>query len=219
MKNRLSPAHFLAIAISLISISGSFAADTNGSPEQLPVPGAGTETSPARQPVTAVAPSTRLPYGVDDIIKLSRAKVSEEVILTYVQNSGTIYNLSPTDIVYMRDQGVSDRVVNSMLDQRKKSGETVAPAPSQQQPISADVNGTGSAPAYAQAAPQVQPAPSTVYTIPYQSSSYLYNGYPSSYYYYPPYYGGYYRPYGYFAPSFSFRFGYGWGGGYHHHHH
>src|SRR5438128_4692372 len=74
-------------------------------------------------PSVAANATVKLPYGVDDVLKLSRAKVNEDIIQSYIQNSGTIYNLGPNDIVYLRDQGVSDRVLNAMLDQRKKALE------------------------------------------------------------------------------------------------
>src|SRR5512147_2707641 len=75
-----------------------------------------TQASTAAPTDTA---ATKWPYGVEDVLKLTRAQVSEDVTLNYIRNSGTIYNLAPTDIVYLRNQGVSDRVVNTMLDQRK----------------------------------------------------------------------------------------------------
>jgi hypothetical protein len=57
---------------------------------------------------------------VDDVLKLSRAQVGEDVTISYIQNSGIAYNLGPNDIVYLKNQGVSDRVVNAMLDERKR---------------------------------------------------------------------------------------------------
>ena len=82
---------------------------------QTPAP----TTSPASTPAAADSAPVKLPYGVEDVLKLSRAQVSEDVTLNFIHNSGTIYNLSPNDIVYLRNQGVSDRVINTMLDQRK----------------------------------------------------------------------------------------------------
>jgi hypothetical protein len=58
----------------------------------------------AQASVAVEAP--RLPYGVADVVKLSRAQVSEEIIVSYIQNSGTVYSLEPKDILYLKDQGV-----------------------------------------------------------------------------------------------------------------
>ena len=73
---------------------------------QTPAP---TTTATAAPAATDTAP-VRLPYGVEDILKLSHAQVSEDDTLNFIHNSGAIYNLSPSDIVYLRNQGVSDRV-------------------------------------------------------------------------------------------------------------
>jgi hypothetical protein len=190
-----------------------------------------TPAPSATAPSTSAAPDSapaKLPYGVEDVLKLNRAQVSEDVTLSFIHNSGTIYNLGPSDIVYLRNQGVSDRVINTMLDQRKNvpaetAAQTAPPsAPaSSPAPVYSDANAAAAAqastqyaPTYAQPAPAyVQPEPtyapaSTVYVIPYASSGYYY----PSYY---PYYGGYY---GYYGPSVVFGFGYrggGYYGGYH----
>jgi uncharacterized membrane protein YgcG len=164
------------------------------------------------QATVAVDPG-KLAYGVADVAKLSRAQVSEDVIITYIQNSGNVYNLGPNEIVYLRDQGVTDRVLNTMLDQKRHFAESLAqtpapnpnPAPAAQQPMD---NGTPVT-TYAQTAPYV-PA-STLYTIPYTPTYSYYDSYP----YYP-----YYGYYGYYGPSFAIGFyghshyGYGHGGHY-----
>lgn len=187
-------------------------------------------TTTASTPAPANSTPVTLPYGVEDVLKLSRAQVSEDVILTFIHNSGTVYNLAPNDIVYLRNAGVSDRVISAMLDQRKNvpaeaaaqtappSAPATAPAP-----VYPDANAAAAAQAQAQAqyAPTyAQPAPtyvqpdaasasaSSLYVIPYSSPGYGYSSY------YPYYYGGY--PY-YYGPSVVFGFGYGGGyyrGGY-----
>src|SRR5260221_4153750 len=75
----------------------------------------------------------KVPYGVPDILKLSRAQVNEGVILSYIQNSGTVYNLEANDIVYLRGQGVSDAVVTAMLNQRRGTSQYASqPTPAHQ---------------------------------------------------------------------------------------
>jgi hypothetical protein len=166
-----------------------------------------------------------LPYGVDDVLKLSRAQVSDDIIVNYVQNSGIAYNLGPKELVYLKEQGVSDRVVNAMLDERKRviaeaaaAAQTPPPAPAQ---TSETISTASYAPTFSQPQTEVQAAPSTVYTIPS----------PPAYAYYPtPYYGYYGGPY-YYGPSIAVGFAFGsssscwhgghggWhgGGGWHHH--
>jgi hypothetical protein len=147
-------------------------------------------------------------------LKLSRSSISEDIILNYIQNSGTIYNLSPQDIVYLRNEGVSDRVVSAMLNQRKQV-EAAASAQSnaQAQPAVAyapavpyaatvaDATTAQVAPTFDDSAQAAQPA-SSVYVIPYPQAS-------------AAYYGAYSYPYGYYGsyygPSISIGFGYGYG--------
>ena len=171
----------------------------------------------------ADSPAPKLPYGADDVLKLTRAQVSEDVTLNYVRNSGTIYNLAPNDIVYLRNEGVSDRVINTMLDQRKTvPAETAAQAAqasvaaASQAPAAPDAITAPApqavpqyAPVYAQPTPAyVEPQPtyapaSTVYVIPYNGGGY---GYANTY---PYAYGSYYRSWG---PSVVVGVGYGGGG-------
>jgi hypothetical protein len=160
--------------------------------------------------------------GVAEILKLSRAKVGEETILTFITSSAKTYNLSAADIVYLKEQGVSDAVLTAMLQQSQKPAKTeVAPAPPPQAAPAAQ--------AVAQVAPAEQVAPvattpnspeavspqyapaasapaSTTYVVP--STAYSYPYYYSSYPYYYPYYG-------YPAVTFAFGFGGGYYGGYH----
>jgi hypothetical protein len=163
----------------------------------------------AAQPVTTSQPATQLSYGVPQVLQLEQAKVSDGIIVNYIQNSGTIYSLTAGEIIYLKQQGASDNVLNAMLNQRSRlTGST---EPSNTTAGSTDT----SAQTYVAAAPAVtyvQTAPpSTVYVIPdtqtYHYDAWYYGSNP--YYSYPAYgyYGGYYG-----WPSVSLSFG--WGGGY-----
>jgi len=78
------------------------------------------------QEITAVAPA--LSYGVPQVLQLSQANVGDDIIVRYVQNSGTIFALSAPEIVYLKQQGVSDNVLNAMLDQRQRLTGSTEPA-------------------------------------------------------------------------------------------
>jgi hypothetical protein len=214
MKNSLTYARvaLTAGAMLCVSIDTLLGAESNA-PVVL------TSSSPADTSTSVV----KLPYGVEDVLKLSRANISEEIILNYVQSSGTIYNLGPQDIVYLRNQGVSDRVINAMVGQRKLVEAT---AQAQQQvtpavpivPTFPDASVAPVAPVYpdsgpAYAEPTAAPAASSVYVIPSPQVSAAYYGY----YSYPYSYYGYYGPYysAYCAPSVSIGIGFG-GYGYYH---
>lgn len=170
-------------------------------------------TAATAQPASASQPAPQLSYGVPQVLQLVQAKVSDSIIVSYIQNSGTIYSLTAGEIIYLKQQGVSDAALNAMLNQRShltgstEPATTTASAPTPSAPAASDQTYTTAAPA-APAVTYVQQAaqPSTVYVIP-NSPTYYYS---SPYYY--PYYGGYY---GWPALSFSFGWGGYYGGGYH----
>jgi hypothetical protein len=241
MKTRASNFSFLIItaAISLLPTAVVFAADdAPASSAAAPSTPAVTTSTPSTAPVATVAVTTaapsKLPYGVEDVVKLTQAQVNEDIILNYVQNSGTIYNLGPQDLVYLKNTGVSDKVVYAMLENRKRATDMAAAAQAQvtaaaQQPgpdnsaapAEQAPTETGVAPDYAAGGAPVdsQTGASSVYVIPYNSGGYYY-GYP--YTYYGPsfgvyFYGGHYHygHYGYYGHGHSVAHG----GGVHVSHH
>ncbi|MGA8181073.1 MAG: hypothetical protein WB792_13510 [Desulfobacterales bacterium] len=50
-----------------------------------------------------------LSYGMPQVLQLAHAKISDSTIIAYIQNSGTVYNLDASQIVYLKQQGVSRR--------------------------------------------------------------------------------------------------------------
>ena len=213
---------FLTGAFTVLPLCLSLAADPEPSssdtaPQIVPAPAPAPVIS-GPPPVTVSAPA-KLPYGVDDVLKLSHAQISDDIILHYIQGSGTIYNLTPKEIVYLRDQGVSEKVITAMLNQRKQVEMAAqnAPAPVTQiqnaptvadAPSVADAGVAQQAPTYTEGAvtaPLTPPA-SSAYVIPYGGSYY------APYTYYDPYwYGGWYGP--------SVVFGFGGRGFFGHHFH
>jgi len=223
MKNLITHTHRLSIlgAICCIPLAYALGADTNSAPANLaPETPAATSAPLATDfSVEVKTDSTKWPYGTADVVKLSRSQVGEEVIVSYVQNSGIAYSLSPDDIVRLRSEGVSDRVINTMLDQHGKAVRAAQMAAAPAAPVYSDNPGgpvvsetqppQNSGPGPVAEAPLTPPASST-YVIPYPPATSAYYGYPSYYYpYYPYYYGGYYG-----GPIVSFRFGFGGGHGY-----
>jgi len=51
-----------------------------------------------------------------DVEALAHAHVSDDVIISQIQNTHSVYHLAATDIIHLRDAGVSDRVVNYMIN-------------------------------------------------------------------------------------------------------
>lgn len=145
----------------------------------------------AQNPPATTAPP--LAYGVSQIIQLTQAKVSDDTIVAYIRNSGNSYGLNADQIIYLRQQGVSDNVINVMLNQPKTAAATQPDNSYTAQSSTAYAQPTTT---YVQSAP-----PSTVYVVP-DTQTYYYNGYYAQPYYYYPYYV---NPF----PVVSFSFGFG----------
>jgi hypothetical protein len=207
--------------VSCLPVAAVFGDDTNAPPAEAtssqvmpPAPQPAAAAAPAAPAAPSAAETTpaKLPYGVADVLKLTQARVSEDIVLNFVLNSGTVYNLGPKDIINLRNQGVSDRVISTMMNQRNRVAEESAQQaastpPPQSQPSPPAYAGPNAAygqplyaPAYVEPPPPPEPAPSTLYVIPATSP-------------FAPYYSGYYPYYGgYYAPGGSFVYTIGRGG-------
>ena len=70
----------------------------------------GVDLSPA-----ALAVPPKLSPGVDEVVQLARAQLSEEVLLAYIENSPARFNLRAQDILYLHDVGISAQVIAAMI--------------------------------------------------------------------------------------------------------
>ena len=174
-----------------------------------------TAQAPAA-PAVAQPSAPRLSFGVAEVAKLSHAKLSDEAIISFIQNSRRSYEMSAADIVYLHEDGVSDKVITAMLDKDRKVMETAnlaaAPVPAPQPaPAPAPASAPTPAPTVVAQAPTVVTQPQTTYVQP--APVYVYSS-PAPVIYEPyPYYRPYYGYYGYPAVSLSFGFGRGYHGG------
>jgi hypothetical protein len=71
-----------------------------------------------------------------DFVKLVQAGVGESVLMAYVTNSQSAFNLSSDDIVYLNDLGAPETTITAMLqrDQYYNGSAATAPAPTTAQP-------------------------------------------------------------------------------------
>ena len=90
-----------------------------------------TTAATTAQPAAVSQAAPQLSYGVPEVLQLSQAKVGDSTIITYVRNSGNNYGLNAAQIIYLRQQGVSDAVINTMLNQRSQSAKPRPPRPLQ----------------------------------------------------------------------------------------
>jgi hypothetical protein len=146
-------------------------------------------------PAVAGTPVPQLAYGVPQILQLEQAKVSDDTIIAYIKNSGNSYGLNADQIIYLRQQGLSDAVITTMLNQPKPGVAAYTPATPAPPPVAP------TAPAAPVPAPTAAPTVTYVQTVP------------ATTYYYQPYYYPAYAVYP--AVSLSFGWGGGWGGYYH----
>lgn len=69
------------------------------------------------------------PPSVADIKILAKGGVSEEVILSQIRNSHAAYRLSTADILDLKDSGVSEKVIDFMINTAGGSSMSPPPAP------------------------------------------------------------------------------------------
>jgi len=70
------------------------------------------------------------PLAVADIKALSKAGVSDEVIISQIRNSRTVYRLSAAEIIELNEAGVSQKVIDYMINTPGMSGASAPPSQS-----------------------------------------------------------------------------------------
>ena len=63
----------------------------------------------------AQTPPANLSPDLQEVVRLSQQKMSDEVITNYIRNSGKAYKLGADDIIYLSSQGVSQGVLGVLL--------------------------------------------------------------------------------------------------------
>jgi len=160
--------------------------------------GAQESSTPKATPNAAaiITDPVQLSHGAEDILKLSRAKVGDDVIVSFIRGRNRRFDLTASEIVQLRNEGVSDRVLAAMVNQQSPAGPVPQSPPQPAAPATAV-----SASAAQDTAGNAPAPPATVFVVP---TSAPYSDAP-----YPYYYG-----YSYPAVSVGFAFGTGWGYGY-----
>src|SRR5579872_7509224 len=77
-------------------------------------------------PALAQAPANVSP-DLQQVVKLAQAQMSDDVIISFIKNSGKSYNLSSDDILYLNSQHVSQPVISALL--QAKGSDMSAPPP------------------------------------------------------------------------------------------
>jgi hypothetical protein len=155
------------------------------------------DSTTVAQPAVASATVPQLSDSVAQIVQLAQAKISEGTIIAYIKNSGNSYRLDANQIIYLRQQGISDAVITTMLNQPRPAVAVATPTTPAPQPVASTANSGPVSTA------TVAPTVTYVQTVP-----------DTTYYYQPDYQPYYYPAYAWYPPvSFSFGWGGGWRGG------
>ena len=80
----------------------------------------------AQAPQTYTHVEQGQPLSVADIKALAAAKVSDDVIISQIRNSHTIFRLSTSDIIDLHNSGVSENVINLMINTPSLVGDASA---------------------------------------------------------------------------------------------
>lgn len=74
------------------------------------------ETLGRQNPQTYQRMEQGQPLGLADIKAMSKAGISEEVMISQIRNSRTVYRLTTSEIIDLKDSGVSQKVIDFMIN-------------------------------------------------------------------------------------------------------
>ena len=83
------------------------------------------------RPGSAQAPAGGAPLTVEEIVKLWKTSVPEDLIITMIKKNAKAFNLSTEEVLELRKVGLSDSVVKFLLDPSQPYTPPVAPTAAQ----------------------------------------------------------------------------------------
>jgi hypothetical protein len=81
-------------------------------------------TAPAQ---AAVSPAQASDLGLDDVIQLVKGGMAEQLVIKSIQNSNQTYRIGPAELLKLQNAGVSQRIIEALLETNKKPGAANAP--------------------------------------------------------------------------------------------
>ena len=76
--------------------------------QQVVVP---EQVQPPPQQVQAVTP-----LGIEDVKAMAKAGLSDDLIISQIRSSATVYHLGTADIILLKNSGVSEKVIDYMIN-------------------------------------------------------------------------------------------------------
>ncbi len=90
---------------------------------QTPPPDANVPSDTSASLPSDISPDSPLAQA----IRLADSGVDQAVIMSYVNNSASPFNLTPDDIIYLKDIGLPNDIVNAMMQRDQQLGATANP--------------------------------------------------------------------------------------------
>jgi hypothetical protein len=112
MKRCVQNALIITVLASLAGISLSQTAPQTATPPKTTTPAA---TPPKKSPVKSTAPATPAALTNQDIIKLVKAKIPDDLVIQKISTSKTKFDTSVDALVTLREAGISDRLLGVMM--------------------------------------------------------------------------------------------------------
>jgi hypothetical protein len=163
---------FSAAILALISIGARSSQNSQAQTESMPPPDTNVSTTvDSGQPVSSGELPANVPpdSALAQVIRLAQAGVDPGVIMTYITNSGSTFNLDSEKIVYASDVGVPGTMVTAMMQRDQFLQQQFAENQAAQQAQQAQPTQPAPAPEAAPsntgevaAEPDVQPSPVSV---------------------------------------------------------
>ena len=119
MKINFFGKYILGTAMAVLCLAGGRSLPAASAQDQS-APPAGDAALP-----TDIAPDSPLAQ----VVRLAQSGVDESVILAYINNSGTPFNLTPGQIIYLKDLGLPNDAVTAMIQRDQQLGATATATP------------------------------------------------------------------------------------------
>lgn len=104
---------FLLISAALLAPLSGVAAYATTSNSVPPLIMRGAVVQPKPKTADQVSPA------VAEVLKLSKSKVGDDVITSYIENSPSTYNLTSENIIYLHETGLKSQVITAMIKHDK----------------------------------------------------------------------------------------------------
>jgi hypothetical protein len=130
MKTKLSAGIVSGAALAIVCAIGIHSPQISSAQEPpVPMPAENVQTSATVSPPPDILPASPLA----EVIKLTQSGVDESVIMAYIQNSGSTFNLDSDKIIYLSNIGAPNDLVTAMMQRDQFLQQQITAAISAQQ--------------------------------------------------------------------------------------